>query len=119
MNGNWIDDLPIYRQLMNEIIGWILSGKLKDGDSLPSTRKIATQFEINPLTAAKAYQELSAQEIVSKKRGVGLFVREGARKRLMHAGKEKFLQEEWPEIIKRMELMDIDPSSLLSTLENK
>ncbi len=119
MSHQWTDDLPIYRQLMNEIVGWILSGKLQDGDPLPSIRKIASQFEINPLTASKAYQELANNKIVGKQRGVGLFIRAGSQKRLMRSAKEKFLQEEWPSIVKRMEQMEIDPTSLLDQLKKR
>lgn len=103
---------------MNEVIGWILSGQLNDGDPLPSIRKIASQFQINPLTASKACQELTNNQIVDKQRGIGLFVKQGAQRMLMRSEKEKFLKEEWPDIIKRMNQMDIDPQVLLDALKD-
>lgn len=116
MVHRWNDDQPIYRQLMNEVIGWILSGELKDGDALPSIRKIASDFEVNPLTAAKAYQGLTDNGLVDKRRGIGLFIKPGARERLTQTEKEKFMNTEWPEILARIEQVGIDPKDLLKAL---
>ena len=116
METTWSEDQPIYRQLMAEIIGWILSGEFKDGDVLPSIRKVATNFDVNPLTVSKAYQELANVKLIDKRRGVGLYVRMGARKQLMNSERKKFLKEEWPEIIKRMEQVGLDPMELLSEI---
>lgn len=112
MTHTWTDGLPIYRQLMNEIVGWILSGKLKDGEAIPSIRKIAAQFDVNPLTVSKALQELANDDIVEKQRGVGLFVRQGTRKMLLASQRRKFLDEELPAVIARMKQLDIDPDTL-------
>ena len=117
MTQTWTDDLPIYRQLMNEIIIWILSGKLNDGDPLPSARKLALQYEVNPLTAVKAYQELASNKVLDKQRGIGIFVREGAAKMLRRTEKRKFIREEWPAIVRRMKLMGVDPRELIESLE--
>lgn len=113
---SWNDDQPIYRQLMNEVIGWILSGRLEDGDALPSIRNLASDYEVNPLTAAKAYQGLTDNGLVDKRRGVGLFIKPGARERLLRLEKEKFMTSEWPEIVARIEQVGIDPKELLATL---
>ncbi len=117
MSEDWSDQRPIYRQLMDEIVSWILSGKLNDGDPLPSARKIALEYEINPLTAVKAYQELTSENILQKERGTGLFVRPGAQSLLLSSKKQQFLDKEWPEIVQRIELMEIDVEELLSTLK--
>jgi GntR family transcriptional regulator len=114
----WNDALPIYRQLMNEIIGWILRGELQDGDPLPSIRAIASRFRVNPLTVSKACQGLTFNRIVDKQRGVGFFVRRGARKMLLRSEKEKFLQEELPELLKRIKQLGISHRELLAALEN-
>ncbi len=118
MEHTWNDAHPIYRQLMNEIIGWILSGDLEDGDPLPSIRTIASRFQINPLTALKACQGLTLNRVVDKQRGVGFFVRRGARKMLLRSEKEKFLQEELPEVLKRMKQLGIRHDDLLAALKD-
>ena len=116
MEHTWNDAQPIYRQLMNEIIGWILCGELKDGDPLPSIRTIATRFQVNPLTALKACQGLTLSAVVDKQRGIGFFVRRGARKMLLRSEKEKFLQEELPVVLKRMKQLGIGHGELLAAL---
>lgn len=116
MEHTWNDAQPIYRQLMNEIIGWILCGELKDGDPLPSIRTIASRFKVNPLTALKACQGLTLNRIVDKQRGVGFFVRRGARKMLLRSEKEKLLHEELPDLLKRMKQVGITHAELLAAL---
>jgi GntR family transcriptional regulator len=118
MEHTWNDAQPIYRQLMNEMIGWILCGDLQDGDPLPSIRTIASRFNVNPLTVLKACQGLTLNRIVDKQRGVGFFVRRGARKMLLSSEKEKFLQEELPEVVKRMKQLGISRRELLAALED-
>lgn len=116
MEHTWNDASPIYRQLMSEIVGWILRGDLQDGDPLPSIRTIASRFHVNPLTALKACQALTLNRVVDKQRGVGFFVRRGARKMLLRSEKEKFLQEELPELRKRIEQLGIGRAELLAAL---
>lgn len=117
MERTWNEDQPIYRQLMSEIVGRILSGELSDGDALPSIRKIASQFQVNPLTASKACRELAIEKVIDKQRGVGLFVRQGARRMLLRREKEKFLSEELPEVIKRMKRLGFSREELLAALD--
>ena len=116
LDTTWNDDQPIYRQLMAEIVSWILEGRLQDGDPLPSIRAIASEYNINPLTASKAYQELSSIDVLERKRGIGLFIRQGARARLMRAEKQKFLKEDWPQIVRRMRQMGLEPEDLVEAL---
>ena len=117
MEPTWNDAQPIYRQLTNAIIGWILCGELQDGDPLPSIRTIASRFRVNPLTVLKACQGLTLNRIVDKQRGVGFFVRQGARKMLLRSEKEKFLQEEVPELVKRIKQLGISHEDLVAALE--
>jgi GntR family transcriptional regulator len=107
---------PIYRQLMSEITDWILAGEHEDGDALPSIRTIATRYRVNPLTALKACQGLISSRVVDKQRGVGYFVRRGARKMLLRSEKDKFLGEEVPALGKRMKLLGVTVEELLAAL---
>lgn len=116
LDTTWNEDQPIYRQLMAEIVSWILEGRLQDGDPLPSIRAIASEYNINPLTASKAYQELSSIDVLERRRGIGLFIRQGARARLMRAERQKFLKEDWPQIVRRMRQMGLEPADLIEQL---
>ena len=104
---------PVYVRLRETIANAILSGRYKDGDSLPSVRALAAEEQANPLTVAKAYQGFQDEGLVLVKRGVGLFVAPGARARLKESERSRFLDEEWPEIRARIDRLGIDPAELL------
>jgi len=83
MTITWNDSVPIYRQLRERVVAMILDGALNEGDPLPSVRQVAADFQINPLTVSKAYQELVDDQLVEKRRGLGMFVTDGAREALL------------------------------------
>ena len=83
MDLQWNDSQPIYRQLRDRVIAMILDGVLKEGDALPSVRMIAAEYRVNPLTVLKSYQELVDEELVEKRRGLGMFVMVGAHQLLL------------------------------------
>lgn len=113
MNPDWKEDQPIYRQLRDKVASAILEGSLREGEALPSVRNVAVEMQINPLTASKAYQELVSQELVEKRRGLGMFVIKGARAKLLQGEKKKFLEEEWPEIVARIQALEMDIDDLV------
>ncbi|MCC5867502.1 MAG: GntR family transcriptional regulator [Gammaproteobacteria bacterium] len=114
MDPNWNDQQPIYRQLRDRVVAMLLEGVLSDGDSLPSVRNVAAEYRVNPLTVLKGYQELVDEGLVEKRRGLGMFVIEGARKRLLKAERDRFLAEEWPQVMATIERLGLDPQTLLS-----
>ncbi len=85
-------DQPIFRQLTVRIANEIVGGVLKEGDQVPSTNEFAKQLQINPATAAKGINLLVDKKILYKKRGIGMFVAEGARARLIQERQESFMQ---------------------------
>lgn len=95
----------------------IIDGILVEGDALPSVRKVAVDYQINPITASKAYAELVNDGLVEKRRGLGMFILEGAKKNLLNAEQKKFLTQEWPEIIKRISRLGLDIKQLMETAE--
>ena len=118
MANNWHDNTPIYRQLKEKVVQMILQGQLRPGDALPSVRQIAADFQLNPITVSRSYQELVDEGIVEMRRGLGMFVLEGANDRLLQSERQRFLDEEWPAMVKRMKSLGIEPSDLLAR-ENK
>lgn len=116
MDTQWRDDQPIYLQLQERIKSMILDGSLAEGEALPSVRKVATQFQVNPLTVMKSYQLLVDGGLVEKRRGRGMYCLKGARKRLLEQEKLRFISEEWPRIVNRMRQLGIGPEELLGPL---
>src|SRR5947199_10364224 len=98
MDREWNDSQPIYRQLRDRVVAMILDGVLNEGDPLPSVRNVAAEYRVNPLTVLKGYQELVDEQLVEKKRGLGMFVKVGARDHLLHGERQKFLAEHWPSV---------------------
>ena len=113
MDPKWNEDQPIYRQLRDRVVAMILEGVLGDGDALPSVRNVAAEYRLNPLTVLKGYQELVDEGLVEKKRGRGMFVNEGARKQLLKAERERFLDKDWPQIRATIERLGLDAAELL------
>jgi GntR family transcriptional regulator len=113
MDGEWNDSQPIYRQLRDRAVALILDGVLEEGGPLPSVRSVAAEFRVNPLTVLKAYQELVDEGLVESRRGVGMFVKPGARDLLLVAERERFLSEQWPRIHETIERLGLTPQELL------
>jgi GntR family transcriptional regulator len=113
MDREWNDSQPIYRQLRERVVAMILDGVLDEGDPLPSVRNVAAEYRVNPLTVLKAYQQLADDQIVDKKRGLGMFVNAGARGLLLQGERQKFLAEEWPRVHAIIQRLGLTPQELL------
>lgn len=113
MFNTWNDNEPIYRQLKSLVVRMMLDGSLPAGEQLPSVRQIAADYQLNPLTVSRAYQELADEGFIEKRRGMGMYVAEGANERLLASERKRFLTEEWPLVAARMEQLGIDPESLI------
>lgn len=110
----WNENTPIYRQLREKVIGMILDSVLKPGDALPSVRQVAADFQLNPITVSKAYQDLVDDGLVEKRRGIGMYVTDGAREQLLASERERFLRNEWPALKERLARLGIDFNTLLT-----
>lgn len=115
MAGEWNNSQPIYRQLRDMIVALILDGVLAEGDALPSVRQVAAERRVNPLTVLKSYQQLVDEDLVEKRRGLGMFVRKGAPAAILRAERDRFLREEWPRIQETIQRLDLDAGELLDT----
>ncbi len=104
------DDRPIYLQIRDVIVARILDAG--DGALLPSVRALAAEAGVNPLTVAKAYQELQTAGLVTAKKGVGLFAGEAAARKLLASERDVFLREEWPRVQARIERLGLSPADL-------
>lgn len=118
MELDWNDAQPIYRQLRDRVVAMMLDGDLREGDSLPSVRQVASDLRVNPLTVLKSYQQLADEQLIEKRRGLGMFVRPGARELLLADERERFLNNEWPRVVETIQRLGLDPKVLLSTANN-
>jgi GntR family transcriptional regulator len=119
MDLEWNDGQPIYRQLRDRVVAMILDGVLKEGDPLPSVRTVAAEYRVNPLTVLKGYQELADEQLVEKRRGLGMFVMPGARTLLLAAERQKFLNEQWPRIHANIQRLGLKADELLRSGNKK
>ncbi len=117
MDPNWNDSQPIYRQLRDRVVEMILEGALGDGDALPSVRSVAAGYRLNPLTVLKGYQELVDEDLVEKKRGRGMFIREGAKTKLLLGERELFINEQWPSVVATIRRLGLEMEDLIQQAE--
>ena len=110
------DGIPIYLQIVKEIKGAMMSGKLKGGDKLPSVREIAEQYRVNPNTVQRVFMELDKQGLTYAERGIGTFVK-------MESGLlEDLKREEAAKVIenfiKEMHKLGYSKNKMLKELDN-
>ena len=117
MDREWNDSQPIYRQLRDLVVAMILDGTLKAGDALPSVRQVAAEYRVNPLTVLKSYQELVDERLVEKRRGLGMFINEGAPALLRSGERERFLREQWPLIRANIQRLGLSLDELMKKTE--
>jgi GntR family transcriptional regulator len=119
MVDQWSETTPIYVQLRERVLAQILEGALRPGDALPSVRQVAGELAINPLTVSKAYQTLADEGVVEKRRGLGLYVTDGADRDVRTRERDRFLTDEWPQIVARIRRLGLNPDTLLRELFSK
>ncbi len=116
MENEWHDSQPIYRQLRDRVVAMMLDGVLKEGDPLPSVRTVAADYRVNPITVLKGYQQLVDEQLVEKRRGLGMFIKPGARDLLLAGERRKFLAEQWPRIAETIQRLGLTPQELLDAV---
>lgn len=119
MDAEWNDAQPIYRQLRDRVVALILDRSLKAGDALPSVRTVAAEARVNPLTVLKGYQQLVDEQLVEKRRGLGLFVTEQAREHLLRDERQRFLKEQWPQIRETIRRLGLSMEELMGQTNGK
>ena len=108
----WDDRQPIYRQLADRLAGALLDGEPTEGEPMPSVRALAAQYMLNPLTVGRALQALAEDGLLDNRRGLGLFVRHGARERLLALERQRFLEQEWPTLRTKLRRLGLQMDEL-------
>jgi GntR family transcriptional regulator len=108
----WDQQGPIYQQLADLLASRLLDGEPAEGEPMPSVRALAGQYLLNPLTVNRALQALGDEGLVEARRGLGMYVRPGARDRLKAVERERFLQHEWPRLRARLQRLGLGAQDL-------
>ena len=98
---------PIYLQICDQLYGQILSGELKAEDRLLSVRDLGIELGVNPNTIMRSYETMTASGIIYNNRGIGYFVAENAKDLVLNEMKNEFINNELPQVIKKMKLLGI------------
>ena len=104
---------PIFVQIRQRIAAMILNQAAKEGEALPSVRSIAADLSVNPLTVTRAYDALVDLGVVESRRGMGMFVADGGREKLLAHERDIFLADEWPRIRSQIKALGLDLDALL------
>ncbi len=116
MTFEWNDKQPIYRQLRDLVAERIMDGSFPEGEAVPSVRQVAADYQINHLTVGKAYQELVDEGLLEKRRGLGMFVRDGACNACTRDEKQQFVDEEIPAFLERARVLGLDVEEVVDLL---
>jgi DNA-binding transcriptional regulator YhcF (GntR family) len=113
------DRSPIYRQIADQIKNDILNGALKADEQVMSTNEYAAFYRINPATAAKAFQLLVDDEVLYKKRGIGMFVHPEARAALLREHRARFFADIVDPMIEEARAISIPIAEIVAHLQRR
>ncbi|MFC4735270.1 GntR family transcriptional regulator [Bacillus daqingensis] len=116
MSGSLDDSRPIFLQIKERLADQIVNQQLKEHDQVPSTNKLVQFYRVNHLTVAKGVNQLVEEGILYKKRGVGMFVEEGARSRLLQQRKQAFQDAFIEPMIKEADMLGLSEQELLELI---
>ena len=116
---NFDPNVPLFLQVKEDIENMILSGAVQENEKLPSVREMARDYELNPNTVNSAIGELLNADIIYKKRGIGMFVKQGVKDKLLQQRLESFEQEEVENLVTRARMLGISEGELVSLITSQ
>ncbi len=117
MNLDETSLVPIFVQIAEWVEDEIIEGHLKEGDKVPSKTQFAMEYNINPATALKGINMLVDEGIIYKKRGIGMFVAEGAKALICEKRKNKFLNEQLINLLKEAKKLGISKEEVKKMID--
>jgi GntR family transcriptional regulator len=108
----------IYQQIAEQVRDRIAGGEWPAGDRIPSVREMAVSLGVNPNTVTRSYQTLLDNGIIDNRRGIGYFVADTAREKIMDEMKNEFIGDELPRLFRLMKKLGIDVNELITLYEN-
>lgn len=114
---NFEDERPIFVQIAEEIENGILSGAFPENSQIPSTTEISVRYQINPATVLKGVNLLVDSNIIYKKRGIGMFVAQDAKSKLIQKRKDQFYENFIVRVIDEANKLKLQKEEVQSMLE--
>lgn len=112
------DGRPIFQQIAEQVENSIVDGSLPEESQAPSTTELATFHRINPATAAKGLNELVADGVLYKKRGIGMFVATGASARLREQRRARFARQFIEPLLAEAAKLGLDPDEIAGMIRS-
>ncbi|MFC4336852.1 GntR family transcriptional regulator [Salininema proteolyticum] len=112
------EDVPIYRQIVDEIKQAIVRGSMRPGEKLMSTNEYAAFYKINPATVQKAFRELVDEGFIYKRRGIGMFIADDSADRLVERSKEEFFATVLPRLLDEARAVGIGVEDIVAYLRS-
>lgn len=119
MEFNFEGDAPLYQQVADEISDGIFKGIYKEGTQIPSTTEISKMYKINPATILKGMNLLVQENVIEKKRGIGMFVKSGAQKMILESRKLEFINYKLHKFLEEAEMLRITQEELIKLIEKE
>lgn len=117
MNKTFEQDKPIYIQIREKIEDQIINDQLKEGEQAPSTNQLVNFYKINHATVSKGINQLVEEEILYKKRGIGMFVAIGAREKLIQKRKESFIEDYVVKLVHEADKLGITEQEMITFIK--
>lgn len=117
MKLNFDDEKPVFLQIAEGMEDAILTGVFQEESQIPSTTELSVTYKINPATALKGINLLVDAGIVYKKRGVGMFVAEGAVRKLRQKRKDQFYENFVSRLVEEAKKLEITDVEIISMIE--
>ncbi|WP_258728161.1 GntR family transcriptional regulator [Bacillus atrophaeus] len=113
------DKLPIFEQISKIIEDDILARVYKEGDQIISTTQISKVFQVNPATAVKGINLLVDQDILYKKRGIGMFVQNGAKARILQKRRQEFYDLFIVKLLNEAKKIELSNEDIISLIKGE
>ena len=110
-------DKPIYLQIREKIEDQIVNDQLKEGEQAPSTNQLVSFYKINHATVSKGVNQLVEEGILYKKRGIGMFVAEGAKTMLVQKRKDAFVDDYVVGLVQEADKLGISESEIIDLIK--
>jgi GntR family transcriptional regulator len=108
---------PLFVQIAEQLADDIVDGVLAEGARAPSTNELAAFYRINPATAAKGINMLVDDGVLEKRRGIGMFVADGAREQLRARRRKQFAEEYLDPMLAEAGRLGIDTDTLVTLIQ--
>lgn len=112
-------NVPLFLQVKEDIENLILSGAVKEDEKLPSVREMARDYQLNPNTVNSAVSELLKEDVIYKKRGIGMFVKQGVRSVLRLTRTKRFELEEVERLVRHAQMLSLSEQELIELIKRK